>query len=320
MNTQVTSVATTERAAFGRATLARAADYCELMKPRVMSLVVFTAMVGLLTAPDPVAPAIGVLTIVCIALGAGAAGALNMWYDADIDAVMSRTASRPIPQGRLRRGEALAFGLTFAVSSVMLLALLVGALAAVLLALTIAFYVLVYTAWLKRSTPYNIVIGGAAGAFAPVNAWVAATGGFSLEPLLLFLIIFLWTPPHFWALSLYRADDYARAGIPMLPVVAGKARTRQQILVYTLLLVIVSIVPWAAGFVGVLYGAFAILLGGKLAMPPWRLQVAGDDGEPLARRLFAFSIVYLFALFAVFLADKQLSAPAMIWSVATVVS
>lgn len=308
MNAHVTSIGTTDRSAFVRSMLLRASDYLTLTKPRVMSLVVFTALVGLVSAPGAVHPADGLIAIICIAAGAGAAATLNMWYDADIDALMPRTAGRPIPQGRIRSSEALVVGLALAVCSIMLLGLLINVAAAALLAVTIAFYVLVYTAWLKRSSVHSIVIGGAAGAIPPMIGWVAATGGLSVEPLLLFLIIFFWTPPHFWALSLYRTDDYARARVPMLPVVAGKAKTRQQILIYTLLLVPVSILPWAFGFVGVIYGAFAILAGAKMILLAWQLQAGGKNGERAARRLFAFSIVYLFSLFAAFLADKQVVA------------
>src|SRR5215510_3788579 len=308
MNAHVTSIGTTDRYAFARSMLLRVGDYLTLTKPRVMSLVVFTALVGLLSAPAALHPADGLITIICIATGAGAAATLNMWYDADIDALMPRTAGRPIPQGRIWPLEALVFGLTLAVCSTVLLGLLINVTAAALLAVTIAFYVLIYTAWLKRSSVHNIVIGGAAGAIPPMIGWAAATGGLSLEPLLLFLIVFFWTPPHFWALSLYRTDDYARARIPMLPVVAGKAKTRQQILVYTLLLMPVSILPWAFGFVGVIYGTIAILAGAKMILLAWRLQAGGKNGERAARRLFAFSIVYLFSLFAAFLADKQVVA------------
>jgi len=274
----------------------------------VMSLVVFTALVGLLSAPAAVHPADGLIAIICIAAGAGAAATLNMWYDADIDALMPRTAGRPIPQGRVRPAEALVFGLALAVCSTALLGLLINVAAAALLAVTIAFYVLIYTAWLKRLNVHNIVIGGAAGAIPPMIGWAAATGGLSVEPLLLFLIIFFWTPPHFWALSLYRTDDYARARVPMLPVVAGKAKTRQQILIYTLLLMPVSILPWAFGFVGGIYGAFAILAGARMILLAWQLQAGGKNGERAAKRLFAFSIIYLFSLFAAFLADKQVVA------------
>src|SRR6202034_2596329 len=216
--------------------IAGAGDYIELMKPRVMSLVVFTALVGLLLAPGHIHPVIGFAALLCITVGAGAAGALNMWYDADIDARMARTAGRPIPRGRVTPGEAAGFGFTLAVFSVVTLGLLVNLLAAALLAFTIFFYVAIYTVWLKRSTPQNIVIGGAAGALPPMIGWAAAAGGAASGPLPLFLLIFFWTPPHFWALSLYRAQDYARAGVPMLPVVAGEPETRRQILLYSLLL------------------------------------------------------------------------------------
>jgi len=308
MNTDTTSIVTTDRSAFVRSMVLRVGDYLALTKPRVMSLVVFTAVVGLLCAPATIHPADGLIAIICIAAGAAAAATLNMWYDADIDAIMPRTAGRPIPQGRVRPVEALVFGLTLATGSVVLLGLLINIAAAALLAVTIAFYVLVYTAWLKRSSVHNIVIGGAAGAFPPVIGWAAATGGLSTEPLLLFLIIFLWTPPHFWALSLYRTDDYAHAGVPMLPVVAGSEKTRQQIRLYALLLVPVSVLPWAMGFVGVIYGVFAVLAGAKLIMLAWRLPVGAERGQGAAKRLFTFSIAYLFAVFAVFLADKQLAA------------
>src|SRR6476619_2274001 len=223
-------------AGVGEPSLATVGDYIALMKPRVMSLVVFTALVGLAVAPGSLHPVTAFTALLCIAVGAGAAGALNMWYDADVDALMTRTSRRPVPMGRVQPGEALAFGLTLAGFSVVTLGLLVNWLAAGLLAFTIFFYVAVYTAWLKRSTPQNIVIGGAAGAFPPMIGWAATMGSLSLEPLLLFLIIFFWTPPHFWALALLRADEYARAGIPMLPVVAGRPETRRQIMIYSLLL------------------------------------------------------------------------------------
>ena len=241
--------------------IAGVGDYIELMKPRVMSLVVFTALVGLVLAPVPMHPVMAFTALLCITVGAGAAGALNMWYDADIDARMARTAGRPIPRGRVTPGEAAGFGFTLAVFSVVSLGLFVNVLAAALLAFTIFFYVVIYTIWLKRSTPQNIVIGGAAGALPPVIGWAAATGSVALEPLVLFLIVFLWTPPHFWALSLYRADDYARAGVPMLPVVAGATETRRQILCYTLVLAPVGVAPWLLGYAGALYGIAAVLAG-----------------------------------------------------------
>jgi heme o synthase len=286
-------------------------DYIELMKPRVMSLVVFTALVGLVLAPVHMHPVIAFTALLCIAVGAGAAGALNMWYDADIDARMARTAARPIPAGRLARGEALAFGLTLGGFAVIVLGLLVDIFAAVLLAVTIGFYVGIYTVWLKRSTPQNIVIGGAAGALPPVIGWAAATGSVAVEPLILFLIIFLWTPPHFWALSLYRAEDYARAGVPMLPVVAGAAETRRQILLYTLVLTPVGVAPWLLGYAGALYGIVAVAAGG--AMIALAIRVRNEArGHAASKQMFGFSILYLFLLFAMLLVDRMaggLSAP-----------
>jgi heme o synthase len=284
---------------------AEVGDYLALMKPRVMSLVVFTALVGLVVAPGHVHPVIGFTALLCIAVGAGASGALNMWYDSDIDAVMTRTARRPVPAGRILPGEALAFGLTLAIGSVAVLGLLVSHLAAALLAFTIFFYVVVYTMWLKRSTPLNIVIGGAAGALPPIIGWAAATGGIALYPILMFLIIFLWTPPHFWALSLNRMGEYARAGVPMLPVVAGRAETQRQILVYSLILAPIGVAPWPLGLAGAAYGVVAIAAGLTMAVLAWRLWAAapGQPTEQAAKRLFAFSIGYLFLLFAVLLAE-----------------
>ena len=284
--------------------LASVGDYIALMKPRVMSLVVFTALVGLAVAPDAIHPATGFTALLCIAVGAGAAGALNMWYDADIDAVMTRTARRPVPMGRVKPGEALAFGLTLAGFAVAVLGLLVNLLAAALLAFTIFFYVVVYTVWLKRSTPHNIVIGGAAGAFPPMIGWAAVTGSLSLEPILLFMIIFFWTPPHFWALALYRTEDYARAGIPMLPVVAGDASTRRQIMLYTLILVPIGIAPWPLGFSGALYGITAIVTGAIMLALSWQVLRERRPAERACRHLFAFSILYLFLLFAVLLVER----------------
>ena len=243
------------------------ADYIALLKPRVMSLVIFTALVGLVIAPGHVHPVLAFTSILCIAVGAGASGALNMWYESDIDALMSRTANRPIPRGRITRPEALAFGMTLAFFSVMTLGILVNWVAGGLLAFTIFFYVVIYTMALKRWTAQNIVIGGAAGALPPVVAWAAATGSLSIEPLLLFLIIFFWTPPHFWALALFRSDDYARAGVPMLPVVAGPDATRLQILLYTLVLVAVAFAPWPLGYFDAVYGMTSLVLGaGMLAL------------------------------------------------------
>jgi heme o synthase len=282
--------------------IAGVGDYIELMKPRVMSLVVFTAFVGLLIAPGHLHPVIALTALICIAVGAGAAGALNMWYDADIDARMTRTQARPIPAGRVAPGEALAFGLTLGVFAVVVLGLLVNVVAGALLAATIAFYVLVYTMWLKRRTPQNIVIGGAAGALPPVIGWAAVTGGVAIEPALLFLIIFFWTPPHFWALSLYRTQDYARAGIPMLPVVAGEAETRRQILLYSLLLAPLGAAPWFLGYAGALYGIVAVAGGAGMVL--LALRIRNERGDAACKRMFGFSILYLFLLFAALLADR----------------
>jgi protoheme IX farnesyltransferase len=284
--------------------IAGVGDYIELMKPRVMSLVVFTALVGLVRAPVPMHPVMALTSLLCIAVGAGAAGALNMWYDADIDARMARTAGRPIPRGRITPGEAAGFGFTLAVFSVVSLGLFVNVLAAALLAFTIFFYVAIYTVWLKRSTPQNIVIGGAAGALPPIIGWAAASGTVALEPLVLFLIVFLWTPPHFWALSLYRADDYARAGVPMLPVVAGATETRRQILRYTLVLAPVGVAPWLLGYAGSLYGIAAALAGG--AMVALAIRVRGEArGHTASKQMFGYSILYLFLLFAMLLVDRM---------------
>jgi heme o synthase len=265
---------------------------------------VFTALVGLVRAPVPVHPVMAFTALLCIAVGAGAAGVLNMWYDADIDARMARTAGRPIPRGRVTPGEAAGFGFTLAVFSVVSLGLLVNELAAALLAFTLFFYVVIYTIWLKRSTPQNIVIGGAAGALPPVIGWAAATGGLAIEPLVLFLIVFLWTPPHFWALSLYRADDYARAGVPMLPVVAGAAETRRQILYYTLVLAPIGVSPWLLGYAGPIYGLAAVLAGA--AMIALAVRVRGEQrGHAASKQMFGFSILYLFLLFAMLLVDRM---------------
>jgi protoheme IX farnesyltransferase len=268
------------------------------MKPRVMALAVFTALVGLMAAPAHLDPLLGFIAIVAISAGAGAAGVLNMWYDADIDAVMTRTAGRPIPRGAVSRLEALTFGLILAGISVAVLALWLNLTAAALLAFTIFFYIIVYTMWLKRRTPQNIVIGGAAGALPPVIGWAAASGEIALEPLVLFLIVFLWTPPHFWALSLNRADEYARAGVPMLPVVAGRAETKRQILIYSILLFPISLLPWALGFAGAIYGATAVLCGAAFIALALRLFGSHESDRRPAHRLFAFSIAYLFLLFA----------------------
>ncbi|HWP27570.1 MAG TPA: heme o synthase [Xanthobacteraceae bacterium] len=284
---------------------ASVADYFALMKPRVMSLVVFTALVGLLIAPGHLHPVLAFTALLCIAVGAGAAGALNMWYEADIDALMSRTARRPIPSGRIAPGEALGFGVTLAVGAVVVLGLAVNLLAAALLGFTIFFYVVIYTIWLKRTTPQNIVIGGAAGAFPPMIGWAAASGGIGVEAVLLFLIIFFWTPPHFWALSLYRTDDYARAKIPMLPVVAGPHETRKQILLYSIMLAPMGASPWLLGYAGWPFGVVAATSGAAMVALAWQLYRTpqGAASEPAAKRLFAFSVLYLALLFAMLLAD-----------------
>ena len=293
------------------------ADYVALLKPRVMSLVVFTAMVGLVIAPGHFHPVLAITSILCIAVGGGASGALNMWYEGDVDALMTRTANRPIPRGRIAPGEALAFGLTLAFFSVMTLGILVNWLAGGLLAFTIFFYAVVYTMWLKRWTAQNIVIGGAAGALPPVVAWAAATGSLSPEPILLFLIIFLWTPPHFWALALFRSDDYARANIPMLPNVAGPDATRLQILLYTIVLVVVAFAPWPLGYFSAVYGVTSLVLGAGmlwLAIRVYR-ERTGSAALRATRSLFKFSILYLFALFAVLLCEVVVSAAMRtIWS------
>jgi protoheme IX farnesyltransferase len=284
---------------------ATAGDFVALLKPRVMSLVIFTAFVGLVAAPGLPNPLLCAIAILAIAVGAGASGALNMWYDADIDAVMSRTAKRPIPAGRVQPREALSFGLVLATLSVMVLGILVNWLAAVLLAFTIFFYVVVYTMWLKRSTPQNIVIGGAAGAFPPMIGWTAATGTIGLESLVLFLIIFLWTPPHFWALALFKSGDYGRAGIPMMPNVAGQASTRRQILAYALLLAPAGVLPWLVGFAGMPYGLASIALGVGFVWYAGRVffKARHDDLMQPEKALFGYSLIYLFGIFAVLLVD-----------------
>jgi protoheme IX farnesyltransferase len=281
------------------------ADYIALLKPRVMFLVVFTALVGMVVVPSQVPPVIAFTSLLMIAVGAGAAGCLNMWWDADIDAVMVRTRKRPIPAGKIQPGEALSFGLTLSVGSVLMLGLASNWLAAGLLAFTIFFYAVIYSMWLKRSTPQNIVIGGAAGALPPVVAQAAVTGHIGLESLVLFAIIFIWTPPHFWALALVKSGDYERAGIPMMPNVAGPDSTRRQILLYTLLLAPLGLAPAALGFGGLAYAAVATLGGAcmlALAVQVFRLR----EGEPamrVAQQLFGFSILYLFLLFATLLAE-----------------
>jgi len=284
-------------------------DFVALTKPRVMSLVVFTGLCGLLAAPVAIHPVLGFTAILCIALGAGAAAALNMWYEADLDAAMKRTSSRPLPAGRMDRQSALHFGVALAVFSVLLMGLATNWFAATILAVSILFYVLVYTVWLKRRTPQNIVIGGAAGAFPPLIGWAAATGDASLLPLLLFALIFLWTPPHFWALSLFVRGDYANAGVPMLPVVAGERTTRIHILLYTLPMAAAAVAPWPLGLTGEIYGVAAAILSLVFLLLSFRV-LANQATDPGAmkpeKQLFAFSILYLFAIFGALVADKVL--------------
>ncbi len=285
-------------------------DYFALLKPRVMSLVVLTGLVGLYLAPGSIHPVIAALAVICIAVGAGASGAINMWFDRDIDAVMARTCERPIPAGRVEPESALAFGVILAVFAVTLMGLTVNWAAGVLLALTIGFYVFVYTMWLKRRTPQNIVIGGAAGAFPPMIGWAAVTGDVGLGSLVLFLLIFMWTPPHFWALALYRDADYARAGVPMLPVVAGRRDTKKQILVYTVLLTPLALAPVAIGLAGWLYGAVAAGLSLwflQAAVAVWRTGDGDGESDGAAKRMFLISLAHLFGLFAALGADRALS-------------
>jgi protoheme IX farnesyltransferase len=288
-------------AAIRFAPAAAVADYVRILKPRVMSLVVFTGFVGLVVAPGHLHPYLAGVAVLCIAIGAGASGAINMWYDRDIDAIMRRTASRPLPAGRMAPGDALGFGVVLAVGAVVIMGLAVNAVAAELLALTIAFYIFVYTVWLKRRTPQNIVIGGAAGAFPPMIGWAAATGDIGWGALALFAMIFFWTPPHFWALSLYRSDDYEAAGIPMLPVVAGQRETKRQMLLYTLILWPVALTPWFLGLAGPLYAGCASVL--SLIFIGAAIRVCRDPTDKSARQMFGFSLVYLFLVFCLVLVD-----------------
>ena len=281
---------------------AEPADYIQLLKPRVMSLVVFSGLAGLLVAPGTLHPILAVVAVLCIAVGAGAAGAINMWYDRDIDAVMERTQKRPIPMGRMIPGDALGFGIVLAIGSVTVMGLAVNIVAASLLALAILFYVFVYTVWLKRRTPQNIVIGGASGAFPPVIGWAAVTGSVSVESLVLFAMIFFWTPPHFWALALYRSGDYEKAGVPMLPVVAGQRETKRQMLLYTLLLLPLALAPSFMGIAGWLYGGVAAVMGVLFCVAA--LAVWYDESDRAPKRMFGFSIIYLFVLFALMIADR----------------
>lgn len=288
--------------AIGRQDIATASDYIQLLKPRVMALVVFTAVVGYFLAPGIHHPFLGLVSILCIAVGAGASGAINMWYDHDIDLVMKRTRSRPIPSGKISPENALAFGIILAAGSIITLAFAANYLAAMLLALTIGFYVFIYTMWLKRRTPQNIVIGGAAGAFPPMIGWVVAANTVSIESIVLFMIIFLWTPPHFWALSLYSTDDYARAKVPMLPVVAGEHATKRQIFIYSIFLVATSIMPYVIGMSGALYLGIVCALGGVFVF--LAAQVWQSDDIKSYRMLFWFSILYLFLLYGALVFDK----------------
>ena len=297
-NTATTSQMTTADATFEGS----ARDYWALLKPRVMSLVVFTGAVGLMIAPGEIHPVIGLTALLCVALGAGASGALNMWYDADIDRIMTRTANRPVPAGRIAPGEALGFGATLAVGSVVVMGLAVNLTSAALLALTIGFYLFVYTMWLKRRTPQNIVIGGASGALPPVIGWAAVTGDISLSAVILFAIIFIWTPPHFWALALYKSGEYEKAGIPMLPVVRGKRVTRNQIVIYSLVLAPLAVLPSIMGFAGPIYGWAAGLLSAVFVYYAVRVWITHSERD--ARVLFFYSIAYLFLIFTVLLLDS----------------
>ena len=288
-------------------------DFFALMKPRVMSLVVFTALTGMVAAPGGIHPVIAIIALLAIAIGAGASGALNMWYDADIDARMARTAARPIPRGKVTADEALTFGAVLSVFSVLTLGVLVNWVAGALLAFTIGFYLFVYTMWLKRTTPQNIVIGGAAGAFPPMIGWAAVTGNISLDSVLLFMIIFIWTPPHFWALALYRCRDYERVGVPMLPVVKGPAETRRQIVLYSWLLVPITIAPAFTGLAGSVYLVTSLVLGAIFLFLADRVRriTEGREADKAARQLFLYSILYLFLIFAVLLGEHIVSRLAM---------
>jgi len=286
-------------------------DWIALLKPRVMSLVVFTGLIGLMIAPGSLHPVLAFTAILCIAVAAGACGAINMWYYRDIDAVMRRTANRPIPAGRIAPGAALAYGVTLAVGSVIVMGLAVNHTAAVVLALSIGFYVFVYTVWLKRRTPQNIVIGGAAGAFPPMIGWASVTGSVDAMAIVLFAIIFMWTPPHFWSLALWANDDYRRAGVPMLPVVSGARETRRQIVIYTVMLIPVTLAPWFLGFSGPVYLATASLLGAAFLVSTWRVLTDRQDATGVsltndapARAAFKLSILYLFLLFGVMPIDR----------------
>ena len=286
-------------------------DFLALTKPRVMVLVVYTALCGLLAAPGHIHPVIAFTAILCTTVGAGAAGALNMWYESDLDAQMKRTQKRPLPAGRMDRQSALHFGVALGVGSVLVMGLAVNLLAAAILAASILFYVFVYTVWLKRRTPQNIVIGGAAGAFPPLIGWAAATGQIGILPVLMFLLVFLWTPPHFWALSLFLRTDYAAAGVPMLPVVAGVPATRRQVLLYTIPMAAAAIAPWPLGEAGAIYGVAAGLLTAWFVLLAVRVRFSRETDQALMkpeRALFKFSILYLFALFGALVVDKLVLA------------
>lgn len=286
-------------------------DFFALTKPRVISLVVFTGLCGLLAAPGSINPILGFTAILCIALGAGGAAALNQWWEADLDKGMKRTARRPLPMGRLGKDDARDFGVLLSAVSVGIMGLAVGWLAAAILALSIFYYAVIYTIWLKPRTPQNIVIGGGAGAFPPLIGWVAVTGDVTLMPVLLFAIIFIWTPPHFWALALFVQTDYAKVGIPMMPVVAGEKSTRRQIMGYSIALLLVSLLPWAIGGTGTIYGIAALALSGTfvaLAVPVATRMAAAEDAMKPEKRLFAYSVFYLFALFAALVADRLILA------------
>ena len=283
-------------------------DFFALTKPRVMSLVIFTGLCGLLAAPERIHPVLAFTAILCIAVGAGGAAALNQWWEADLDAGMKRTAARPLPQGRMSRTDARDFGVVLSIGAVLLMGLAIGWLAAAILAISVVYYAVVYTIWLKPRTPQNIVIGGGAGAFPPLIGWVAATGDITLMPVLLFAIIFFWTPPHFWALALFVQSDYAKVGIPMMPVVAGETSTRRQILIYAVLLLPLSVLPWWIGGAGRIYGISAVVLSlGFLALSirvGLRHRIGADDTMKPEKQLFGYSVIYLFALFAALVADR----------------
>jgi len=285
-------------------------DFFALTKPRVMSLVIFTGLCGLLAAPVPINPVLGFTAILCIALGAGGAAALNQWWEADLDAGMKRTRERPLPAGRMDRTSARDFGIGLSAGSVFVMGLAIGWLAAAILAVSIVYYAVIYTIWLKPRTPQNIVIGGGAGAFPPLIGWVAATGNITLMPVVLFAIIFMWTPPHFWALALFVQSDYAKVGIPMMPVVAGEASTRRQIAIYAALLLPLTLVPWWIGGAGVIYAAAAAVLSVVFLALSVRVglrrRTGSDDAMKPEKQLFAYSIIYLFALFAALVADRWL--------------